>query len=464
MGSGEAILPYEFKLPDIGEGVSEGEVIQWHIREGEHVREDQPMVDVMTDKATVTIDVPRAGVVGKLCATVGETVRVGNVLVIFVAEDAQVDQDTAQPDKLQPDKLQLNNGAVASAVGDIREQLPGVSALLHRSSRPASGHSKQDRSTAESYFSEKPLAAPAVRKLARDLDIDLRRVPPTGAEGRVTKEDVMRFKQGSGQSRSHDSHGSSQNHATSGLHAVARQSAAPVPMMFEERRPMVGLRRKIAERMQLAKNTAAHATIVEECNVGELRLLRERLQPTAQQHDVKLTFLPFIIKAVAFALKKHPDLNSRVDEDSQQWIISRRYHLGMAVSTERGLLVPVITHADQKTILEIAKSVAELADGARSGSLSSAQLSGSTFTITSLGAQGGLFATPILNYPEVGILGVHRMREVPIVRNGTIQIGHTMMFSLSFDHRVIDGHVAAAFLYEVIAYLDDPARLMLEMA
>jgi len=224
------------------------------------------------------------------------------------------------------------------------------------------------------------------------------------------------------------------------------------------------MRRKIAERMQTSTNTAAHFTFVEECDVAQLKELRGRLKGAAEEAGVKLTFLPFIVKAVVAALKKHPVLNSALDESTNELVYRRYYNIGIAASTDQGLMVPVVKDADRKSIVEIAAEIARLGAAAKEGKIAGEDLSGSTFTITSLGRQGGLFATPVLNFPEVGILGVHQIKQKPVVRDGSIEIGEIMLLSLSFDHRIVDGHVGAAFAYDIIAYLENPDRLFLEMA
>ena len=216
--------------------------------------------------------------------------------------------------------------------------------------------------------------------------------------------------------------------------------------------------------MSRSKHTAAHFTFVEECDVTKLKELRARLRPAAEKSGVKLTFLPFFVKAVVAALKKHPSLNSAFDEATQEIVERRTYHLGIASATEAGLIVPVVRNADRKSVLDIARNIADLGADTKAGKVKPEDLTGSTFTITSLGAQGGLFATPILNFPEVGILGIHQMKQKPVVKDGQIVIGDVMLLSLSFDHRIIDGHVGAAFAYEIIGYLEDPDRLFLEMA
>ncbi len=462
---------FEFRLPDIGEGVMEGEIVAWHVAPGQTVREDDPMVEVMTDKATVTIGAPKTGTVGELRANVGDVVPVGSVIVTLetngAARAVEPTKKHAAPPPPEPvappaPARARSDGPAATAVGDIKETLPGAAYFQ----RPAGGAAPR----AGEHFEAKPLATPATRKLARDLDIDLRLVPPSGPGGRVTKDDVKSFARGG------DGQATTPGMISAPVEPVrAKQEApsrAPVSIRapgaeqsaLEERAPFVGVRRKIAERMQTAKNTAAHFTFVEECDVGKLKALRERLKPQADAAGVRLSFLPFIVKAVVAALKKHPVLNSALDESTNELVTRRYYHIGIAASTDMGLMVPVVKDADRRSILDVAREIERLGAAAKEGKIAPADLSGSTFTITSLGKQGGLFATPILNFPEVGILGVHQIKQRPVVRDGAIEIGEIMLLSLSFDHRIVDGHVGAAFAYDVIGYLEDPDRLFLEMA
>jgi pyruvate dehydrogenase E2 component (dihydrolipoamide acetyltransferase) len=441
---------WEFKLPDIGEGVTEGEVVQWLVKENDIVVEDQPMVEVMTDKATVTIGAPRAGRIAELRAKVGQVVAVHSVLVVF-------DLDGAAPAKTDSHEKNGTNGTTASkdegpaatAVGDIRESLPGMGSFSSSKAAPQAAQSQS-----AGYYSDKPLATPATRKLARDMGVDLRRVPPTGKQGRVTKDDVVSFRSGGAPTVSAPTAPQQAHHAPV---AVARGPR-------EERVPFAGLRRRIAQKMQQSTQTAAHFTFVEECDATELIRLRDRLKKDAEKQGVKLTFLAFIVKAVVAALKKHPILNSALDETTSELVTRRYYNIGIAASTDAGLMVPVIKDADQRSLVGVAREIDRLGTDAKSGKSKVEDLQGSTFTITSLGAEGGYFATPILNFPEVGILGVHRIKERPVVKDGQIVIGNVMLLSLSFDHRIVDGHVGAAFAYDVIAYLEEPGRLLLEMA
>ncbi|HEX2677943.1 MAG TPA: dihydrolipoamide acetyltransferase family protein [Polyangiales bacterium] len=435
---------FEFKLPDIGEGVTEGEIVAWHVKEGDQVGEDQVMVEVMTDKATVTIGAPKTGKIEELRAQVGSTVKVGEVLVVIHTGNG------SRAIGGHPSKMPA--GPTASAVGDIQESLPGTSYFAEKRARAVETQDDVVAKGKPGHFAEHPLATPATRKLARDLEIDLRTVPPTGEGGRVTKDDVRAASTASGSLES----------------PVARPQRAreiqPRPVVrdaADQRVPFVGVRRKIAERMQQSKNTAAHFTFVEECDASRIVELRDKLKPEAQARGVELTFMPFLIKAVCAALKKNPMLNASLDVEKNEIVMHGRCHIGMAAATEQGLVVPVIHDADTMDLFQLAAEVKRLGDAARDNKLQVSELTGSTFTITSLGKLGGLFAVPIVNLPNVGILGVHRIKEKPVVKNGVIAIGQIMLLSLSLDHRVVDGHVGAAFAYDVIANLEEPALMFI---
>jgi pyruvate dehydrogenase E2 component (dihydrolipoyllysine-residue acetyltransferase) len=430
---------WEFKLPDIGEGVGEGEIVAWLVRPGDRVGEDQPLVEVMTDKATVTITAPKAGTISETRGKVGETIPVHAVLVVFDVDlspvEPQVNGRASHPE--------APSGVLTETNGDLGEV----------SSRPFEG------SVVTSYFDAKPLATPATRKLARDKNVDLRHVPPTGSQGRVTRKDVLAFVD----------FGAESNVSTAGKGVAPSAtdrtvSVEPAPPLRSEKRiPLVGLRRRIAQRMSLSKAKAAHFTFVEECDVTELKALRGRLKAHVESEGINLTFLPLIIKATVAALRKYPMLNASLDEATNEIVLHPEFHVGVATATDAGLLVPVVRNADKRGIVDIAREIERLASAARAGKAAADDLHGSTFTITSLGARGGLFATPIINYPEVAILGIHQIKPKPVVREGQITIADVMLVSLSFDHRVVDGDVGAAFAYEVISYLEHPERLLLDM-
>jgi len=454
---------FEFKLPDIGEGVTEGEIVAWHVKEGDKVAEDQLMVEIMTDKATVTIGAPRAGRIASLHGNVGHVMKVGDVLVVI--ETGNGSRITAQM-------------PAATAVGDIKDALPGTSFFGEKRAqeKPAAPSSSSGSSASSSgalqlvtastpaapapaapqapeHFNQRPLATPATRKLARDLAVDLRRVPGSGANGVVTRGDVL-------------SHSSAGSVDAPGSHVqavpAARRAPTPVGPVSGQRMAFVGMRRRIAEKMQLSKNTAAHFSFVEECEVDRLVALRDELKPAATARGVELTFMPFLIKAVIAALKKHPMVNSSLDVDANELVLHDRYHIGIAAATDQGLVVPVVHDADKLSIFELAAEVQRLGVAAREGALTRDDLAGSTFTITSLGKLGGFFAIPIINFPNVGILGIHRIKERPVVRDGQIVIGQIMLLSLSLDHRIVDGHVGAAFAYDVIELLQAPSRLLID--
>jgi pyruvate dehydrogenase E2 component (dihydrolipoamide acetyltransferase) len=498
---------YEFKLPDIGEGVTEGEIVKWLIARGDTVKEDQPIVEVMTDKATVVITAPHAGKVLETRGEAGGVVPVHAVLVVFDLGGAGRDEahpqtpgaeaapHTSAHPTHKPPPPAGNAEPAATAVGDIRETLPGMDFSNEAAPAAVNGHAHRG------YFNEKPLATPATRALARELGVDLRGVQPTGPNGRVTKDDLRAH---GAEKAAPASPGGASSPATEAPVAVraprtvpaAETTPRPAPAAplatrtvealspvttrqagklaiptaqgpssaLEERIPLRGVRKRIFEGMTRSKHTAAHFTFVEECDAGAIIALRARLRPAADKAGVKLTFLPFFVKAVVAALKRHPSLNAAFDESTQEIVVRRFYDIGIASATEAGLVVPVVRGADRKSILDIARDIQRLGDDTKAGKIRPEDLGGSTFTITSLGQQGGLFATPILNFPEVAILGVHQIKQKPVVRDGEIVIGDVMLLSLSFDHRLIDGHVGAAFAYEIIGYLQDPDRLFLEMA
>ncbi len=404
----------EFKLPDIGEGVHEGEITKWFVKEGDAVRENDPLVEVMTDKVTVQIPSPVTGTILERRGKEGETVTVGSTIVVF-------GEGPGAPAKAAP-----------PPPTPVAAPAPPPEPTSSMPAAPATGPA---------------LAAPAVRRLARELGVDLAAVRGTGPSGRVTEADVRAAGQGSA------------------LAAAATPAAAPKPAVSlapgerEERLPIHGLRKRIYDKMAKSKSTAAHFTYVEEVDMSHLVQLRDRLNEAGAHKGVKLTYLPFIIKAVIAALREHPTLNASVDDERQEIVVKRYYNLGIATATDEGLTVTVVHDADQKDLWSLAREVDRLAAAARDKKLGLQDVQGSTFTITSLGREGGIVATPIINWPEVAILGIHRIEKRPVVRDDHIVIREMMYVSCSFDHRVIDGHVGAAFVQSVKGYLEHPAML-----
>lgn len=447
---------FEFKLPDIGEGVTEGEIVNWLVHKGDQVSESQDIVEVMTDKATVTIGAPKTGKVVELRGQTGDVVPVGSILVVLELPGGA---EAAPAPKAAPEGTEGARAAappVASAVGDLKEVLPGVP--------------KEARIVQEEYVSDKPLASPATRKLARELGVDLRKIRPSGEGDRVTREDVelaaRSAREGApGREQKVPPRVEAQAEAAEPSRPLVSAMAPPPrisPQPGERRVPIRGLRKRIYENMARAKRTAAHFTYVDECDVTALEELKTRSR--AQGGDAgKITYLPFIVKAVVASLRTHPELNCLVDDAAMEIVLRNSFDIGIAVATDAGLTVPVVRGADQLSILEITREIERLGSEARAGKSRLEDLGGSSFTITSLGKLGGLFATPVVNYPEVAILGVHQIKRRPVVKNDQVVVGNVMLLSLSFDHRIIDGHVGAAFAQEVIGYLEGPERLLLEM-
>jgi pyruvate dehydrogenase E2 component (dihydrolipoamide acetyltransferase) len=330
--------------------------------------------------------------------------------------------------------------------------------------------------------SGKVLATPATRKLARDLGIDLSTVAPSGPNGRVTHDDVRAAAEHPSRGRRPAERPAARREEPrphvepEPLEAVAAptghtQSAAaivppPVPLHVEsvdERLPFRGVRRKIAENMHRSRATAAHFTYVDECDMTELVALRKRARARAEERGIRLSYLPFIVKAVCAGLKKHPIVNATLDEANQEIILRKRYHVGVATATPDGLIVPVLRDADQKSLFDLASTLEQLSEKVRTGRASRDEITGSTFTISSLGTLGGLLATPIINFPEVAILGVHKIKPTPAVREGQIVVREIMNLSLSLDHRIVDGYEGAQFLAHVISLLEDPTLMFMEM-
>jgi len=422
----------DFKLPDIGEGIHEGEIVKWIVKQGEKVAADQPMVEVMTDKATVEIPSPIAGTIDTVFAKEGETIEVGKVLVV-IREEGKAEVKKAEPAPAPAAKPAQKAEAPAT-----REVTPVETA----------------NSKAVPFG---VLATPATRKLARDLDVDISAVKGSGLHGRVTKEDVQMAASG-------------QEAATPRTSHTAVSSTSVVPHTFQtvpapqrgalQTIPLRGVRKKIAEAMQHSKRTAAHFTYVEEVDMSAVVALRASVLDEAKRREVKLSYLPFIIKALIPCLQEFPYLNSSLDDEKEQIVLKGDYNIGIATDTPNGLIVPVIKNADQKNIWQLATEISVLAEKARTGKVALDDLKGGTFTITNAGSIGGVFATPVINHPEVAILGVNAIRKRPVVKGDQIAIADMMFLSLSVDHRVVDGADAARFMNRMVFFLSEPTRLV----
>ncbi len=413
-------MPFEFRLPDIGEGVAEGEVVKWLVKEGAEVNENQPLVEIMTDKVNVEIPSPRKGTVLKLMAKEGGTVKVGQVLLVIGEKGEQGSAPTAVAPT--PTAAKTTAAVAPKVTGPIPS--PAPVAMVPKKAQEI-------------------LATPATRKLARDLGVDLATVQGTGPGGRITDDDVRRFKA-----------------VGKGVAAVAVTVAGPRGV--EERVPMRGIRRKVAEHMVKSRDSTAQVTHVDEVDMSEVVHLREKAKASAEKRGIKLTYLPFIIKALVSALKKYPYLNASLDDEKQEIVLKKYYNIGIATDTEQGLVVPVVKGAEHKSITQLAEEISKLSEKARAGQLTLDEIQGSTFTVTNVGGIGGVFATPIINYPEVAILGVHKITKRPVVKDNQIIIRDMTYLSVSFDHRVLDGAMAAQFMNAIKQYLEDPKLLLLE--
>jgi len=422
---------FVFKLPDIGEGVVEGEVVQWHVSVGDSVSEDDPIVDVMTDKATVTIPSPVSGVISSLSGDVGDMIAVGSSLMEIDSEGeggAPAAEDTEEQEPVSdPDPPKAPEPAPAPKAP---EPAPAPKA-------PEPAPSEIQTQTG------RVLASPAVRKRARENDVDLSNVRGSGPAGRIRHADLDAFIAAGG--------------AVSGAppmaYSLKRTEVTPVKV--------VGLRRKISEQMSLSKSRIPHFSYFEEVDITELENLRQILNSTRDENQPKLTYLPFIMLALAKIMPDHPECNAHFDDEAGVVNRNAAVNLGIATQTDRGLYVPVVKHVESMDIWKTASEMQRVSGSARDGSASLDELTGSTFTITSLGREGGLGATPIINHPEVAILGVHKAREMPVARNGAIVIRRIMNLSSAFDHRVVDGADGASLIQHLKRMLENPALIFM---
>ncbi|GAC1358649.1 MAG: pyruvate dehydrogenase complex dihydrolipoyllysine-residue acetyltransferase [Ktedonobacteraceae bacterium] len=448
----------EFKLPDLGEGMQEAEIRRWLIKSGDTVKLDQPMVEVETDKAVVEIPSPVAATVAAIRVQEGNVAKLGEVLVTFEIATQESTKGSASPTTTTIENPSKGETAPAQAV-----LVPTDATLASPKHRV--------------------LAAPAVRKRAFELGIDLEQITPSHPGGRVTMEDVQKYAEhtSNGASRATKSSELAHHEAThaSSVHSMTqvepreavleatqdatRQVTMQETSVTEERKPLVGLRKRIAERMERSWRTIPHATSFDEIDATELVALRTTLKPIAEQRGIRLTYMPFLVKLLLPALREFPIFNASLDEEKREILYKRTYHIGIATDSPEGLLVPVLRDADKLTVMQIAKQLEHLIAGAQKRSLTMQEVAGSTFTLNNVGSFGGNTGTPIINHPEVAILAVGRIQEKAIVRNGTVMIRTMMPLAMSFDHRVIDGAMAGRFLTRFKELVEHPQQLMLDM-
>jgi len=444
-------MAFVFELPEIGEGVVEGEVVAWKVAIGGRVERDAPLCEIMTDKATVEISSPTSGTLIKTFGEPGDIIKVHTPL-------AEIDESGAPAAAAPAQKAAASATAapVAAAPAASVAAAPAASVaaapaapVAAAPAAPVAAPTSRRAATSDPAERSHTKAAPAVRREARERGIDLHEVPGTGPGGRVTRDDLDSFE------------------------SAAPTSAAPVappalaqtpPTQGDQVVKIIGLRRKIAQQMLSAKLTAPHFTYVEEIDATELVALRARLKKSAEKRGVKLTYLPFMIKALSVAFRDFPNVNATMNNETYELTVRAEHNIGVACDTPSGLFVPVLKRVQHKTILQIAAELAALTDRTRAGKASLDDLTGGTFTVTRVGNIGGMLATPILNVPEVAILGVNAIRERAVVIDGQIQVRAMLYLSPSFDHRIIDGAVAARFVARLKELLEDPAALLVELS
>ena len=432
---------YVFKLPDIGEGVVEGEIVSWHVKVGETIAEDEPIVDIMTDKATVTIPSPTSGVVKELSGEVGDMVAVGTALITFSGGDtsSSIEETTDSVEVPEPKIEEV----IEPEIEEVIEPEEKVVEVPKKKSVPVKVSVQEPIKTTKAKPNARILASPAVRRRAREAELDLTFVSGSGPAGRIRHADLDAF-----------------------IAAGGAVTGAP-PKSYSTKRTetneikVVGLRRKIAEQMVKSKFSIPHFSYFEEIDVTELEKLRKFLNSTKDEGQPKLTYLPFIMMALAKIMPKHQECNAHYDEENNIVTQHSAVHLGIATQTDRGLFVPVVKHVEAMDIWQSAAEMQRVSGSARNGTASLDDLTGSTFTITSLGRDGGLGATPIINHPEVSIIGIHKAREMPVVQDGSIAIRRVMNVSSSFDHRIVDGANGAALIQSLKKMLEHPALIFM---
>ncbi|WP_294081424.1 dihydrolipoamide acetyltransferase family protein [Proteiniphilum sp. UBA5384] len=433
-------MRYTFNFPDLGEGLEEGTILEWYVAEGQQVKEGDPLVQMETDKVVADIPSPRQGMIALLHGSVGDVIKVGSPLVEIETEAVGGAQESHQPEEKK-------ENVTTEPISETEEDAGAVVGTMEVAEKdaimPESIEGTKEGDASLNVPSRKALATPVARAMAKEMGININNVPGSGPSGRVKSEDILNFKTGI------------QGAApTQPDKATAAEDVTYLPL--------TQIRKAIARNMIHAKHNAAHMSVFEEVEISGLMAVRDRYKQKFAEKGVKLTYLAFIVKAVAMALKKHPQLNSQIDTENSRMIVRNRYHIGIAVDAPDGLVVPVIRDADRLSIFRIAQLIGELADKARKRKLTIDEMKEGSFSITSFGSIGGIFATPVLNYPQAGILGIGRILQTPIVKDNEIVIGHIMPLSLTVDHRIVDGGETTRFIYHVMEYLTDPISFLME--
>jgi len=425
-------MAYEFKMPDIGEGIHEGEILKWFIEEGQEINEDDTLCEIQNDKAVVEIPSPVDGTVEEIHFNEGDIATVGETLITLHVEGYEApekDEEEEKEEIEEPKEEKTEEKSEEKATEETKDQ-------------------DQDK---------RVIAMPSVRKYARDNDVNIKEITGSGKNGRVLKEDIDSFLSGDSPAETGDAVAAEETKETKQAKSVIPEGQYP-----ETREDMSGIRKVIAEAMVNSKNKAPHVTLMDEVDVTELVAHRNKFKQLAEEEGIKLTFLPYVVKALISASKKHPILNAYIDEETNEIVHKHYYNIGIAADTDRGLLVPVVKDADRKSLFDISEDISDLAIKAREGTLSSDEMSGASNTITNIGSAGGQWFTPVLNYPEAVILGIGRIAEKPIARDGEVVIAPVLALSLSFDHRIVDGATAQLALNQIKRLLHDPQLIMME--
>jgi pyruvate dehydrogenase E2 component (dihydrolipoamide acetyltransferase) len=427
-------MRYIFKFPDIGEGLDEGIIVEWKVKKGQEVKVGDSLVTMETDKVVTDIPAPRNGVIAEMFGKVGETIHVGEALVEIEMEGIAGEAAVAEANKIEAVEEEG-----AGVVGTL--EVAGNSAVLSASTEGTASNNSTDLPS-----DRKALATPVARAMAKDMGVDIHKVKGTGPGGRVMKDDIIAFAQNKGSKPTTSS----------------RSTSLAMDEILTEVVPLTQIRKTIAKNMITSKHNAAHMTIFDEVEISKLDQVRKNYKDNFAARGSKLTYLAFVIKATALALKKFKALNSEMDMENSQMIYKKYYNIGIAVDTEKGLVVPVIRNADKLSIFDISVKIAEYSEKARTGTISLEDMRDGTFTITSYGNIGGKFAVPVINYPQAGILGIGRISKQPVVMNDQLAVGTVLPISLSVDHRIADGGETARFLNQVMSYLADPVSLLME--
>lgn len=443
-------MRYIFKFPDIGEGLEEGTIVEWHVEKGQSVKMGDSLVTMETDKVVTAIPSPKNGVIAAKFGKIGEIIKVGAALVEIemegLAGEAAVEE--ASKPVAEPTKVEAVEEEGAGVVGTL--EVAGNSMVLS-----ASKEGVKSSDSAAQETGKKALATPVARAMAKDLGIDINMVKGTGPGGRVRKEDIENY--GKDFSKGSSQYSGSVKDATG--KGASNQNEVENLVEIE---PLSQMRKTIAKNMLQSKHNAAHMTVFEEVEISVLDAIRKQFKEPFSQEGVKLTYLAFIVKAVAMSLKKHKSLNAQMDWDGGNMIYKRYYNIGVATDTPKGLVVPVIRNADKLSIKEIAIEIENLSAKAKEGKITMEEMKDGTFTITSYGSIGGLFAVPVINYPQAGILGVGRISKKPVVKADEIVAGLVLPLSLSVDHRIADGGDTARFINSVMGYLANPVSLIMD--